>query len=478
MKYSGLITVFVSLVLCVSVGVGVFAAFKKKSAKVQTKNEVASSADNSVLSENEAIQAVTPESADDALDGNTDSDISDGELSNNSVSQSAATNNSVSHGNNASKAENAPPSEQLKTEENPTKPSVSDYSEIRAVWISFIEYQKFLKGKSKASFKASICEYFNKCAEYGLNTVIVHTRSHGDAYYKSAYFPSSVNFTGSRTNSFPFDPLEIMVEEAHKRGLRIEAWVNPYRGNSTSDEFAPNDPIQKWLGTDNVFIWKNSDNQSEYYHLNPGEPEARELIIKGIIELVDNYDIDGIHFDDYFYPTAEYSIDSATYQKYGGGRTLKEFRTDCVNELVSSVYREIKARKNITFGISPAGNIDNCLNKSFADVVLWGSTEGYADYIMPQLYWDYGEGVLPFETALSNWRKIVTNPNIKLAVGLAAYKVTDTVAEHWASGDILKRQVEDSRKAANYGGFALYRYEYFFSNKLKTERENLKQILG
>lgn len=371
--------------------------------------------------------------------------------------------------------------QQSKSEASVSKPPISvssKSSEKRAVWISFLEYQKILKGKTEKEFRNSICEYFDKCAEYGLNTVIVHARSHGDAYYKSAYFPSSVNFTESRQNAFPFDPLKITVEEAHKRGLKIEAWVNPYRGNNTSDSFATDDPVAKWLGTDKVFKWGKREANSEYYYFNPGEPEVRELIIRGVIEIVDNYDIDGIHFDDYFYPTADASVDTASFQKYGGGRTFKCFRTECVNELVSSVYKEIKARKNITFGISPSGNIDNCINKSFADVKLWGSKEGYVDYLMPQLYWDYGQGTLPFETALSNWKETVTNPKVKLAVGLAAYRVVDTPSEFWSSGDILKRQVEDSRKITDFSGFSIFRYEDFFSDRLKKERNNLKRILG
>ena len=113
--------------------------------------------------------------------------------------------------------------------------------EKRAVWISFLEYQKILNGKTEKQFKSSICKYFDSCAEYGLNTVIVQARSHSDAYYKSAYFPASLWFTEKRKNTFPFDPLKIMVDEAHKRGLKIEAWVNPYRGNKISEEFAEND---------------------------------------------------------------------------------------------------------------------------------------------------------------------------------------------------------------------------------------------
>lgn len=414
------------------------------------------------------VEAIPEETVSEATD-DSEEDVTSLEPALESAPQSAVSSQSVS----------VP--EQPKTQAPKPKPPVtvsSKTSEMRAVWISFLEYQKILKGKTEGEFKNAVCGYFDNCAEFGLNTVIVQARSHGDAYYKSGYFPASVNFTVSRQNSVPFDPLKIMVEEAHKRGLKIEAWVNPYRGNNTADGFAPDDPVEKWLGTDKVFIWGNREENSEYYFFNPGEPDVRQFIIKGIIEIVQNYDIDGIHFDDYFYPTADSSIDLATYEKYGAGRTVQKFRTDCVNELVSAVYKEIKARKNITFGISPAGNIDNCLNKSCADVKLWGSTKGYVDYLAPQLYWDYGQGALPFETALENWKKTVSNPDIKLTVGLAAYRVTDTVSEFWSSGNVLKRQVEDSRKISNYGGFAMFRYDFFFSDKLKTERGNLKQILG
>lgn len=366
-----------------------------------------------------------------------------------------------------SKPVNAPAAE---PEAEPVKAVQSP--EKRAVWISFLEYKKILNGKTEKQFKKNICRCFDSCAEYGLNTVIVQARSHSDAYYKSAYFPASLWFTEKRKNVFPFDPLKIMVDEAHKRGLKIEAWVNPYRGNKITEEFARNDIIKTWLNTDKVFAC------GEYYYLNPGEPEVIDYVAGGITEIVENYDVDGIHFDDYFYPAGIGENDAATYQKYGDGKSLDDFRTDCVNRLVSRVYSEIKARKNIVFGISPAGNIDNCLKKNYADVRLWGSADGYADYLAPQLYWDYGQGTLPYETALNNWENTVVNSNVKLIVGLAPYRVTEGNGAVWNSGDILKRQVSDARAAANYGGFILFRYDFFFSDTLKTERDNLKSILG
>lgn len=352
----------------------------------------------------------------------------------------------------------------------PASPAVT--GELRAVWFSYIEFAELLTGKTKAEFTYNIRSCFDKCAAYGLNTVIVQVRSNADALYKSAFFPASEYITGKRSNSLQFDPLAIMTEEAHRRSLRIEAWINPYRANRVTSEFADDDIVERWLGTDNVF------ELNGYYYLNPGEPQARLLIINGVTEIVENYDIDGIHFDDYFYPSQSAEIDAVTFKKYGEGKTLSEFRTASVNELISSVYREIKKRKSIVFGISPAGNIENCLNAG-ADVRLWGSENGYVDYLAPQLYWDYGQGILPYEKALDEWKKAVVNPNVKLLVGLAAYRAGDeSLSPYWGSGNVLARQVADARNAANYKGFILFRYEHFFDDVRAAERSSLKSILN
>ncbi len=353
----------------------------------------------------------------------------------------------------------------------PPQVAESNKTEMRAVWISFLEYQKILKNKTEKAFTKSVEEYFNKCVNYGLNTVVVQVRSHGDAYYNSKYFPASVNFTGERKNKFPFDPLKIMVAKAHERGLKIEAWVNPYRGSNINWKFAESDPVKAWINTDKVFKY------ADYYYFNPADKEVQQLIINGIIEIIENYSVDGIHFDDYFYPTTDAEIDAKSFEALGGGRTLEQFRRDNVNELILAVYKTIKAKKNITFGISPAGNIDNCVDKNYADVRLWGSTEGYVDYLAPQIYWDYGQMPLPFETALENWNNTVTNPKVKLIVGLAPYRIENPSFNFSHSGDILKRQVTDSRKAQNYGGFIMFRCELFFRDAIKTELDNLKSIL-
>ena len=476
MKIYENLKISICLLLCFFMAAGSNLTADREQAFIPSGETLSSEQDGTYSEENFSIPdtGTPPEnaSASDTSDSSDTSHSTDTDV--NSQQTSASEEKTPSSSSPSQQSGTSGGSSSAKPEAAPSKPSQvkpAEKAEMRAVWISFLEYRSILKNKSESQFRSSVKKYFDNCVSLGLNTVIVHARSHGDAFYKSGYFPASVDFTGKRQDSFPFDPLEITVKEAHARGLKIEAWVNPYRANKLTEQFSENDPVKKWLGTDKVFT------DGEYYYFNPGEPEVRRLVLNGIIELVENYDIDGIHFDDYFYPTTDSSIDKNTYAKYGAGRTLKKFRTDSVNELVKTVYSQIKKRKNITFGISPQGNIDNCINFNYADVRLWGSTAGYVDYLAPQLYWDYGQGSLPYETALANWKKNVTSPSVKLITGHAAYRVAESGTGGWASGDILKRQVSDARGAANYGGFIMFRYDHLFSDALETERRNLKSIL-
>ena len=340
--------------------------------------------------------------------------------------------------------------------------------EMRAVWISYLEYQSILQGRSSGDFKASVESYFNNCVSLGFNTVIVQARSHGDAYYNSGLFPTAKYFTGTRGAAAGFDPLAIMVEAAHARSLRIEAWINPYRGPATSVPLAEGEIFAQWQGTDKVIT------SGGYYYLNPGESEVRDYITAGVREIAQNYAVDGIHFDDYFYPTADPAFDANTYANYGAGRSLAQFRLDSVSTLVSSVYSAIKAIRSIPFGISPAGNINNVYNTASADVRLWGSTSGYVDYLAPQLYWAFGEGSLPYEKALETWRGVVTSSSVKLVVGLAAYKVGS--GGDWNTGDVLARQITAARAAGNYKGFAMFRYQQLCSAACDADRAAVKAL--
>lgn len=357
---------------------------------------------------------------------------------------------------------------------------------MRAVWLSYLELDGMLKGKSRSQFTSSISKAFNKMADMGLNTVIAQVRPFGDALYQSDYYPWSYLCTGTEGQDPGFDPLAIMVEEAHDAGLRIEAWINPYRVRASGSRVLSSDnQAQIWInsGSDAVIQY----NGGIYY--NPGNEEARELIVNGVCEIVENYAVDGIHFDDYFYPTTDMAFDSKTYKAYknaGGGMTQANWRRENVNILVRDVYAAIKSiDSSIEFGISPQGNMSNNYDGQFIDVAKWVSNSGYIDYICPQIYFGFENKNQPFATVVENWNKQIKVDSIKLYVGLAAYKLgqadnyAGTGKNEWLNTtDILARMVKKSREQSHYAGFVLYRYDSIFgSDSQQTkERQNLQAI--
>lgn len=369
-------------------------------------------------------------------------------------------------------------------------PSVpaNDSGEMRAVWISYLELN--FVGLNVDQSKQKVQTMFANARDLGFNTVIVHARSHGDAYYKSDYFPYSSYITGTQGADPGWDPLAYMVETAHGLGLKIQAWINPYRVSSASDDpmtLAESNKARQWLTDADASNddWAVRCNGGIYY--NPAIPEVRRLIIDGIREIVRNYDVDGVHFDDYFYPTTEASFDSAAYSRYtssGGTLPLADWRRAQVNTLVSGVYQAVKnIDSNMIFGISPAGNISNCYNSLYADVELWMSRTGYIDYICPQLYWgfEYPSERFRFNNIADTWSNLEMHDGLKLYFGLAVYKsgTVDAGSDEWIrNNDIIKRQIEYSRTKSNCSGVILFSYSYVVSTDecCSKERENYTML--
>ncbi len=363
--------------------------------------------------------------------------------------------------------------------------------ETRAVWISYLEYQSVLQGKTKSQFTNSIKTMFGNLAKDGFNTVFVHVRSHSDAMYDSDIFPWSVYCTGTEGNDPGFDPLGIMVSEAHSAGLKIEAWINPYRikGNSNTSKIAKSSPAYKWLDTGKVVVLESGI----YY--NPADEDVIDLIVSGVEEIVRNYDVDGIHFDDYFYPTTAESFDKEYYNEYkanGGNLKLAAWRRQNVNILIKEVYSAIKSiDSSCRFGISPAGNMDQNYNTLYCDVYTWVTSKGYVDYICPQIYFGFNNKSKPYLDVLSEFSDMITRNDVELIAGLAAYKIgaEDTYAgdsgkREWIeNNDILARQITAARNESRYSGFALYRYDSLYNpasgvkSAVKAERNNLLEII-
>lgn len=400
----------------------------------------------------------------------------------------------------SSSSSSAPSSESsVSTEETSSEPekepevSVSaPAGETKAVWISYLEYQSILTGKTEKQFTENIRKMFKNLADDGFNTVFAHVRSHSDAMYDSDIFPWSVYCTGTEGKDPGYDPLKIMVKEAHDAGLRIEAWINPYRVKNTTDtsKIAESSPAYDWLDTGKVVVINGT---GIFY--NPADGDVIDLVVAGVEEIVRNYDVDGIHFDDYFYPTTAETFDKDYYNAYkssGGGMKLGAWRRQNVNTLIKEVHSAIKAiDSSCRFGVSPAGNMETNYNNLYCDVYTWVTSKGYIDYICPQIYFGFNNKSRPYLTVLDEFSSIITNNDIELIVGLAAYKcgAEDTYAgaegkTEWLNhSDILARQVSAAREDSNYGGFALYRYDSVYNpassvkSAVKSEFDNLKKIM-
>jgi uncharacterized lipoprotein YddW (UPF0748 family) len=369
--------------------------------------------------------------------------------------------------------------------------------EVRAVWISYLELNGLLTNQSKEQFTKNIRGVFDNCAAYGLNTVIVHVRPFADAIYKSQYYPWSYLCTGVEGVDPGFDPLAIMVEEAHARNLRIEAWLNPYRIRNANSKYAICDtnPAVKWLSAgDSAVIVHNGVTS-----YNPASKKAQDLIVNGVREIVRNYNVDGIHIDDYFYPTTatgavDMSFDASSYRAYvnGGGQLSQaDWRRRNVETLLKAMYSAIKEEDpDVLFGISPQSSVYNNYNALFLDVAKIASTPGYCDYICPQIYFGYQNQAQPYQETLESWNNMVTCKDVDLYVGLAAYKVgapdqwAGTGKNEWLNHtDLLARMVKTARNQSSYKGFVLYRYDSLFAPEqgvathVGKEYENLKTLL-
>ncbi len=354
-------------------------------------------------------------------------------------------------------------------------------NEMRAIWVPYMSLSNVSPQK--------IDLIVNDAKAYGYNAIIFHVRPFADALYDSDYFPSSHLFDWEQGGEEEFDPLAYVTEKAHEKGIEVHAWINPLRiqhQNGTTPQYISEDNPYNIFRKDN--IPENDCYVIDYQKgkfFNPGEAGARQYIIDGICEIVENYNVDGIHWDDYFYPADDDSFDdSESYMRYiskGGEMSLIEWRTENINILVRDTYKAVKERnEKIVFGISPQGNIGNCLNMG-ADVYEWCSKDGYIDYICPQIYWAFDHEVAPYDEMCIKWRKIAINPSVKLYIGLALYKAgTDSDKGSWeGANDILAKEVRYARSdEISADGFMVYSYDYLKTEETREEVINLTNELN
>lgn len=354
--------------------------------------------------------------------------------------------------------------------------------EMRGVWVSYMELSmENESSKTQKAFEDKFTEIAQKCRESSFNTLIVQVRPFCDALYKSSYFPWSHILTGTQGENPQYDALQIMCDICKENNLKIHAWINPYRvsSNETPKKLSDNNPYIK-----NSEIGIKTDNG---IFLDPSNETAQQLISDGVKEIAENYDVDGIQFDDYFYPSEDESFDKKQYEayikKYGkeNSMSLDNWRMQNVNTLICKVYRTIKSvDSSVEFGISPQGNIGNN-DGLYADVKSWCTCKGFADYICPQIYFSLENPALTFEDCLDSWTSLDFDENVKLYVGLGGYKAGNGEydEETWLLSDsILADEYDILRNNKSVRGFMLYSYNCLEDDTAKKEINNLINALN
>lgn len=327
---------------------------------------------------------------------------------------------------------------------------------MRGVWVSTIyniDYPS-AQGLSADALKSEADTILDNIAAMGLNTVFLQVRPSADALYPSEIFPWSRYISGTvgQAPDGDFDVLAYWVEGAHSRGLQLHAWINPYRitkdGQSEWDSLPENSPAKQHP----EWVVEYEDN----YYFNPGLPAVQQLVVDGAAEIVENYDVDGIHLDDYFYPGTDFD-DSATFSRYGSDFSdIGDWRRDNVNTLIASLDKTLhEIDPTLSFGVSPAGIWDNktdnpkgsetngrsSYREIYCDSVEW-IKKGTVDYICPQLYWSIGYEIADFEILVDWWQQVVSTSDVALYVGIGAYRAAEAEpGDVWYGTDELQRQL-------------------------------------
>jgi uncharacterized lipoprotein YddW (UPF0748 family) len=354
------------------------------------------------------------------------------------------------------------------------------------MWFPVMDYAEILTGQTEAAFRTAIRTQFENAKALGINTVFLQVRAFADAYYPSDYYAPGLSLSSDCT----YDPLQIMLTEAHALGLSVHAWINPLRCQTDAQmqEMSDAYPIKQWyLDTEKRGTWLVFCDGR--WWLNPAYPEVRQLIADGVTELVTNYDIDGVQIDDYFYPTTDASFDATAFQE-SGATNLSDWRKAQCSAMVQALYQAVKSVDDtVLFGISPQGT-DTGNAQQFADTDLWCRTAGYCDYILPQLYFGLQNSTAPFAETAAFWAEKTTCSAVSLWIGICTYKLGQE--DPWA-GDgqmewqtdfhIPSEEISVLLSMEQIDGIAIYDYATTFEPEdttiqraMETERDIISQL--
>jgi uncharacterized lipoprotein YddW (UPF0748 family) len=368
----------------------------------------------------------------------------------------------------------------LKAQEKVSYPK----NEFRGVWIATVANIDWPKsgtdsiGKQKTDF----LEILDTYKKLNYNTVIVQIRTAGDAFYPTQLAPWSKYLTGKQGQAPKgnIDLLAWMISETHKRGFEFHAWLNPYRATMDLNTAALSKEHDYYQHPE----WMIKYAGKWYY--SPALPEVQTHLLAVVDEVVAKYDIDAIHFDDYFYPykvTGENFNDTASYQQYGAGLSLEDFRRKNVNDFVEAVSHSIKKAKPwVQFGISPFGvwrnkSVDprgsdtqsgqTNYDDLFADPMAW-MENSWVDYLLPQLYWSMDHKTASYTKLLKWWAE--NSKNVAIYMGNGSYKINTDSDKKWFNPNEIPNQIDITRSYPNVNGNAFFSAKSFINrNKAVTD---------
>ena len=344
---------------------------------------------------------------------------------------------------------------------------------MRGVWVASVHNIDYpsAQGLTADQLKTEADTALDNIAAMGLNTVFLQVRPSADALYPSEIFPWSRYVSGT-TGQAPdgnFDVLGYWVTAAHERGLQLHAWINPYRITRGGEDEWNALPASSPAKQHPEWVVRYDGN----YYFDPGIPAVQQLVVDGAAEIVKNYDVDGIHLDDYFYPGTDFA-DAETYARYGSDfDDIGDWRRDNVNTLIASLDETLHAlNKNLSFGVSPAGIWDNkqdnpkgsdtrglsSYSELYCDSLHWINA-GTVDYICPQLYWQIGYEIADFQTLVKWWQKAVSTSDVALYIGIGAYRSAEAQpGDIWYGTDEIERQLDLLDNSIDIQGEVFFSY--------------------
>ncbi len=339
--------------------------------------------------------------------------------------------------------------------------AINPKREFRGAWMHTVFQDHYLR-RSTAQNKAYLRAQLDKLQEAGVNAVLFQVRPQADSFYDSKLEPWSRFLTDGGSAPEPmWDPLQFMIEEAHARGMELHAWLNPYRVTSSKKQVLPKRHIYhkhpEW------FVRYDGK-----LYFDPALPESRKFITDVVMDIVERYEIDGIHFDDYFYPYPVKGIDfpdAKSYAKYGNGMKISDWRRHNVNLLIEGIHKKISAAKPwVVFGISPFGIWRNKKNDPrgsdtnglqnydslYADVLLWAE-KGWIDYLIPQLYWELEHKAASYLTLVDWWNRNACGRNLYIGQDVGKTMKKPDIGDS-AEASQLRHKVNLTRAAGNIQG--------------------------